>query len=527
MLITKNIAWTTGSGNITLTYQGQGNGTITVASDDNNGAARSQVITVETLDGIKSVNLTVHQAACPVPIGTVLNYAYTGSYQEVELPAGQYKLQCWGAQGGSNGTNSSYGITAKEGGKGGYSEGAITLTQKTTLRVYVGGQGSASVGGFNGGGSTPGSSSYSTGTSGQDGYHFGISKMGGGGGATDIRLSDGALLSRMIVAGGGSGGAMCYKKTTSGVTGSATSPSSTGTLTHEAAPDAVWWDLSALNGKICEINISAASAANVYNGSTNLTWHLVPGTYVKADFRNCTNVKLYFRNSSSSTISYKIYNSMPSSVSVEQVSSYTSASIGSFYYNGSEIGYRNFSTSAHSILPTNSCPTGCGWPLTSSTTFIMGGYKYTWDGSKLVQQTTTSTDTDYQVGGVGGGTQGGAYSSTYAGKQASAGSGGYFGQGANQTTTNYRYCSGAGGGGWYGGGGGQKSDSSMTYCKYSGGGSGFVNTAASAGNRPSGYTGLQLDSGTTYAGDTSFPAPGGGNEIGHSGNGYAKITRIS
>ena len=43
--------------------------------------------------------------------------------------------------------------------------------------------------------------------------------MGGGGGATDIRLSDGALLSRMIVAGGGSGGAMCYQsKTTSGTT---------------------------------------------------------------------------------------------------------------------------------------------------------------------------------------------------------------------------------------------------------------------------------------------------------------------
>jgi hypothetical protein len=94
------------------------------------------------------------------------------------------------------------------------------------------------------------------------------------------------------------------------------------------------------------------------------------------------------------------------------------------------------------------------------------------------------------------------------------------------SATNYRYCSGAGGGGWYGGGS-SCSDSSMTYVKYSGGGSGWVNTAASAGNRPSGYTGLQLDSGTTYNGGTSFPSTSGGNETGHSGNGYARITRLS
>ena len=108
-----------------------------------------------------------------------------------------------------------------------------------------------------------------------------------------------------------------------------------------------------------------------------------------------------------------------------------------------------------------------------------------------------------------------------------AGSGGSFGQGANQTTSNYRYCSGAGGGGWYGGGGGQCSDSSIAYVHYSGGGSGFVNTSANASYRPSGYTGLQLDSGTTYNGNTSFPSISSGNETGHSGNGYARITRIS
>lgn len=49
-MATKSIAWQTGSGNITLTYQGYGDGTISVQSDENNGSARSQVITVQTLE---------------------------------------------------------------------------------------------------------------------------------------------------------------------------------------------------------------------------------------------------------------------------------------------------------------------------------------------------------------------------------------------------------------------------------------------------------------------------------------------
>ena len=45
-MATKSIAWNTGSGNITLTYQGQGDGPVTVQSDVNDGAERSQVITI-------------------------------------------------------------------------------------------------------------------------------------------------------------------------------------------------------------------------------------------------------------------------------------------------------------------------------------------------------------------------------------------------------------------------------------------------------------------------------------------------
>ena len=123
--------------------------------------------------------------------GDILNYDYLGAVQSVTLPKGVYKLEVWGAQGGSSG---SYGTTST-GGNGGYSIGIITLTAETVLHIYVGGQGTYSTtsgsfvaGGFNGGGKA--------------GYRYG----GSGGGASDIRIGTDSLYSRVIVAGGGGGG---------------------------------------------------------------------------------------------------------------------------------------------------------------------------------------------------------------------------------------------------------------------------------------------------------------------------------
>ena len=145
--------------------------------------------------------------------------------------------------------------------------------------------------------------------------------------------------------------------------------------------------------------------------------------------------------------------------------------------------------------------------------------------SMIHTETYTDTDSASQVGYVGGGTYGGGYPD-YQGTQVRAGENGSFGAGADQSASDYRYCSGAGGGGWYGGGS-HFTDTSMYAVEDSGGGSGWVNTYASRNDRPSGYTGLQLDSGTTYDGEQSFPATSGGSETGHSGNGYARITKIS
>jgi len=111
------------------------------------------------------------------------NFEYSGDYEEFVAPFnGTYKLEVWGAQGG-------YRNNIEYGGKGGYSSGEVYLTAGTKLYIYVGGAGNTggTAGGFNGGGVK--------------------NTYAGGGGATDIRLVEGAwndaagLLSRLIVAG--------------------------------------------------------------------------------------------------------------------------------------------------------------------------------------------------------------------------------------------------------------------------------------------------------------------------------------
>ena len=117
----------------------------------------------------------------------VYNFEYTGSYQEFEAPyTGYYKMECWGAQGGS------YGGT---GGKGAYTSGNIYLKKGEKLYIYVGQTGeNLQTATYNGGGSS--------GT-----LYYGRA----GGGATDIRITSGdwndfdSLKSRIMVAAGGGG----------------------------------------------------------------------------------------------------------------------------------------------------------------------------------------------------------------------------------------------------------------------------------------------------------------------------------
>lgn len=412
-----------------------------------------------------------------LPVGTTFDFEYTGTVQSVELPKGKYKLQCWGAQGGT-----SYGSSNGVGSKGGYSEGILTLTEKTTLYVFVGGQGSRGSstslvnGGWNGGGASTGYSAYTSGN------ESGRSNPACGGGATDISTvtstmsysngrtnrSSASLLARCIVAGGGAGGSYIHTSTTTTST---------------------YWE-NLLSGGTANYAYYPPEAPSVWYHTNTVDFSGYDGEYIEIYIyggANTTDVKYYLQKSGS-------------------ILSYNSK------HASSNTWYVTVPSGTNEIRFDTQSDVENVWPETISYTVKIRR-----------SSSSTSNSSGYSnKSQQGGGTSG---KGQYPGTQTSAGSGGGFGYGANQETTNYMYCSGGGGGGWYGGGSG-RADGSTGYINYSGGGSGFVNTAANASSRPSGYTGLQLDSGTTTAGNTSHPSKNGGTEVGHSGNGFARIIAV-
>ena len=119
-------------------------------------------------------------------LGRTWNFDYTGTVQTFSATySGIYKLEIWGASGGSS---------SARGGYGGFSEGNILLNKDEKLYIVVGGQASSQIGGYNGGGTASG------------GF--------GGGGASHISINNnlGELKNYennksdiLIVAGGGGG----------------------------------------------------------------------------------------------------------------------------------------------------------------------------------------------------------------------------------------------------------------------------------------------------------------------------------
>ena len=131
-----------------------------------------------------------------------------GQYSFIAPLTGNYKLEVWGAQGG---TSLNQGNAGTAGGYGGYATGTVALTKGDVLYMTVGGQGSIGVigasaeGGLNGGGKGS-----------WDGNDDEAS--GGGGGATHIATIGGLLKDLfsskdkvLIVAGGGGGASFTYE----------------------------------------------------------------------------------------------------------------------------------------------------------------------------------------------------------------------------------------------------------------------------------------------------------------------------
>ena len=150
-------------------------------------------------------------------------------------------------------------------------------------------------------------------------------------------------------------------------------------------------------------------------------------------------------------------------------------------------------------------------------------------GGGKTSQGSAITTTCYGGGLTGGcGYSGGGGTQTAGGVPNDSAKSGAFGQGRDSTGgTNYNYGCGGGGGGWYGGGANHYSDSS-TYYNYAGGGSGYVYTADTANNYPSGCLlneAYYLTEAETIGGNQTFINPEtGASATGRSGNGYIRIT---
>lgn len=131
----------------------------------------------------------------------IFDFDYTGKNQIFSVPyTGEYKLEVWGAQGGYGKSEIDY-----PGGYGAYSVGTVSLHKGDNLFIVIGGQGESSTstkaiafaGGYNGGGTGYGSTSYN---------------VSGGGGASHIAKRSGLIStfendeSNLLIAAAGGGG---------------------------------------------------------------------------------------------------------------------------------------------------------------------------------------------------------------------------------------------------------------------------------------------------------------------------------
>ena len=156
------------------------------------GVITITVTELHSEDTIYKVNYT------KIKMSKEYNFDYTGSEQSFIAPiTGNYKIELWGAQGNNTSQDRA------RGGKGAYTTGKIKLEKNQKLYVYVGQHRIDRLASFNAG---------SVGGSNTNGIKFTAQNGYGGGGATDIRLTNGtwtdskSLASRIMVAAGGGGG---------------------------------------------------------------------------------------------------------------------------------------------------------------------------------------------------------------------------------------------------------------------------------------------------------------------------------
>lgn len=453
------------------------------------------------------------------PKGQSVDFDYTETVQSITLPRGKYKLQVWGAQGGNANGSANYS------GKGGYSEGVLSVLSPQTLYVNVGGKGAGSgtgttagkaKGGWNGGGN---GQKYGQ----LDSSHY--TRSGGGGGATDIATiysnisyvnntrterSQDSLLSRIIVAGGGAGG--CDgKRIISNTTTTASIYETKPTNSKES------WISSSISIDKYLVYESNAS----YNVNSAVDW--VKITFTGTEFTLYINS--YAETSYDYTIAFNADFTPSDNVLISPSTSSTGVKLhtSSYQKDPSEglsafktITYTGLSSGSHYIFV-------CYRKDDSVNSFNDKGYIAFSRGSATIKpmyvissSNTTETPDLFQSSPsyiYGGGLSGGSYG----GQQTQGGDingnvnfKGVFGYGCNCETASTYLATGGGGGGWYGGAAYFINSywSGNTIANYCGGGSGYVFDVSTISNYPSGCkltSKFFLENAQTIAGNASMP----------------------
>ena len=230
-----------------------GDNTITCTAYTNTGRSFSTSKTVNVIDEVYSSEDNLKTTT----------FEYTGSEQVFTAPiSGTYRIELWGASGGSGLTNGRINIP---GGKGAYTKGEIKLNAGDKLYIYVGGKGTNGTygtvvkGGYNGGGTG-------------EWDHNDDEASGSGGGATDVRTingnwnNDAGLSSRIMVAAGGGGSCDSEKGTAGGTL------TSKNTIESKGATQTTGYKFGmGYNGTYISYNQDAAGAGGGYYGGNGIT----------------------------------------------------------------------------------------------------------------------------------------------------------------------------------------------------------------------------------------------------------------
>lgn len=417
--------------------------------------------------------------------GDIINYAYSGAVKNISLPKGQYKLECWGAQGGT-----------------GYTRVGTANTSTSYTGI-----------------TTNNYSNYFT-------------------------ISNGSYYFNPDSYGDWSANNLGQDSTTATTTWTCTS-SGTYRLTWDYVTEQRYDKLTIkANGTVYADAVSGSSSGsttvNLSNGAT------IEATYAKDSSRSETREKAVLKIEKENTTTSWSYGSSTSYSGGKggySVGTLTLKNPSTIYVNAGGQGLSNNTTSSNVTVSG-----GFNGGGNSKTGYYHDAFTTGGGGGRASDVRLDSDDLYARVivagggGGAagandsskyGGGVSGGSPVSGFAASATAAGTNGSFGTGGNHTASyNYKYRSRGGGGGWYGGGCvTSSSDSNADTIRGSnGGGSGYVYTSSTASNYPSGCklnSTHYLTSAATYAGNTSFISTTEGiNETGHSGNGYVRITVI-